>query len=111
MLLTLQQTLLQNTVHPIPELHAFKVQAEQLKAHTGKDLTYDQCYSLLLSAAQHHDHQNFSSLGMLPKQHIYEHFLDDNAYNDGEQKSDDADFDIDYPADTVDVNNTKVCFS
>ena len=31
--LMLQQTLLQNAVHPIPELCAIKVQAEQLKAH------------------------------------------------------------------------------
>ena len=41
-LVTLQQTLMQNVVHHILELCAIKVQAKKLKAHTGKNLNFNQ---------------------------------------------------------------------
>ena len=53
----LQCTLLQNAVHPIMELKQVKLQADQFKIHTDKDMNYDKYCSLLLSAAQQYDAQ------------------------------------------------------
>ena len=49
--------MLQNAVHPIMELRQAKIQAAQFRTHTGKDLSYDEYCSLLLSAAQQYDAQ------------------------------------------------------
>ena len=49
--------MLQNAVHPIMELRQVKIQAAQFKTHMGKDLSYDEYCSLLLSAAQQYNAQ------------------------------------------------------
>ena len=71
----LQCTLLQNAVHPIMELRQVKLQAAQFKTHTGKDLSYDEYCSLLLSAAQQYDTQIGHSSNKIVKRRIYEHDL------------------------------------
>ena len=38
----LQCTLLQNAVHPIMELRQVKLQPDQFKTHSGKDLNYEE---------------------------------------------------------------------
>ena len=50
--------LLQNAVHPIMELRQVKLQAEQFKTQSRKELTYEEYCSLLLSAAQQYDMQH-----------------------------------------------------
>ena len=52
---TFLMAMLQNAVNPIEELRIVKTQAEQMGVRDGKHLTYEQCVSLLLSAAQAHD--------------------------------------------------------
>jgi hypothetical protein len=101
--LTLQHTLLQNAVHSIPELRAIKVQAEQLKAHTGKDLTYDQYCSLLLSASQQHDRQNLNPSNKQAWRRIYAHQLDTDNYEDKEEYFSHLDYNIDHSIDTMEV--------
>ena len=99
--LTLQHTLLQNAVHSIPELCAIKVQAEQLKTHTGKALTYDQYCSLLLSAAQQHDRQHLKVPSKQAQHHIYEHSIDE-TYEDRE-----INFNIDHPIEHLEAYGTN----
>jgi len=43
----LQCTLLQNAVHPIMELRQVKLQSDQFRTHSGKDLSYEEYCSLL----------------------------------------------------------------
>src|SRR5687767_10007925 len=66
-------TLLQNAVHPIAELRQIKVQLAQLKAFTGRDLSYDQYCTLLLSAAQQYDQQNAVRGDKVVKRRICQH--------------------------------------
>ena len=63
------RTLLENAVHPVTELRAVKIQADQQKVHSNKDLTYEEYCALLLSAAQQHD-QKLSKVPMLSLIHI-----------------------------------------
>ena len=50
-----KRTLLENAVHPFPPLRQVKTDSAQHVARTGNALTYDQYFSLLLSAANNHD--------------------------------------------------------
>ena len=47
-------TMLENFADPIPTLKAVKTQYEQLKIHTGTDLTYRQYSELLISVDKNH---------------------------------------------------------
>ena len=69
----LQCTMLQNAVHPIMELRQVKLNAAQLKTFTGKDLTYDEYCSLLLSAAQQYDNQMRNTGHKIAKRRVYQH--------------------------------------
>ena len=51
------------------------MQAAQFKTQTGKDLSYDEYCSLLVSAAQQYDLQNAGKTGNVAKQWIYAHDL------------------------------------
>jgi len=51
----LKQTMLENAVSLIDDLHQVKSQADQIKAHTQKGLTYVQYSNLLRSAATTYD--------------------------------------------------------
>ena len=93
----LQCTLLQNAVHPIMELRQVKLQASQFKTHTGKDLSYDEYCSLLLSAAQQYDAQHSHNTQKMVKRRVFEHdFYPDEDYNTG----------IDYPNNTYDIDQS-----
>lgn len=100
------RTLLENAVHPVTELRAVKVQADQQKVHTNKDLTYEEFCALLLSAAQQHDQKLSKAPMKAPKRHIYTHDMLDNGYVDGESYGEDPMYDIDCPVDTIEVNAT-----
>jgi len=47
--------MLQNGVHPVMDLQNVKNQADQIKNQNGTELTYDQYFNLLLSAASAYD--------------------------------------------------------
>src|SRR5687767_2079117 len=99
-------TLLQNAVHPIAELRQIKVQSAQLKAFTGRDLSYDQYCTLLLSAAQQYDQQNALKGDKVVKRRIYQH----DTYSDHVPVDDfqDADvYDIDRPLDLMQAYATN----
>ncbi|HEY9711418.1 MAG TPA: hypothetical protein V6D48_24640 [Oculatellaceae cyanobacterium] len=101
-----QRAMLENAVHPITELRQVKLQADQFKTQSGKQLTYEEYCSLLLSAAQQYDMQRGSRPDKLAKCRIYEHNFDytnsaEDAYEDAEQ------YDIDLSVDTILVNVNK----
>ena len=100
-------TMLENAVHPINELRAVKIQADQQKVHTKQDLTYEEYCALLLSAAQQHDQKLTRASAKAPKRHIYAHDVIDDAYEDGESFVDTSTYDIDCPVDTIEVNATN----
>lgn len=47
-----KRAMLENAVHPMAELRAVKIQAQQLTVHNGKVLSYEQYCDLVMSAAQ-----------------------------------------------------------
>ena len=73
---SMQRTMLQNAVEGIPELNAVRIQADHQKVHDGKELSYDQYCSLLLSAAQTYDKKFFKKHPPKSKRHVYEHEFD-----------------------------------
>ena len=100
------KTLLQSAVHPIAELRQVKLQAEQFKTHTGKDLSYQEYTSLLLSAAQQYDEKDATKGNKFAKRCIYEHnIFPDAEFEDAVQVS--IPNDIDWPFDLIEVNATK----
>lgn len=52
-----KRSTLENAVYPISELRAVKTQAQQNAVYSGQQLTFDQYYDLLTSAAQAYDRQ------------------------------------------------------
>ena len=100
----LQRTMLENAVHPIAELRAVKAQADQLKTHTGKGLSYEEYCSLLLSAAQQYDKQFFTPAARPPRRQVYEYqtmgSIDSDVFYDGES------FDIDSHIDVIEAYAT-----
>ena len=64
------------------ELKQVKLQAAKFKTHTGKDLSYDEYCSLLLSAAQQFDTQIGSNGPNMVKRRVYKHKISDFAYHD-----------------------------
>jgi len=81
----MQRNLLENAVFPIKELCQVKSESDQHKVQTGKDFTYDQYVSLLLSAASTYDAQfqnkRPGSFGS-NKRSVYAHEFDDVADDD-----------------------------
>ena len=106
---TLKRTMLQNAVQPFPELRAVKTQADQFRAQNGDELTYDQCCSLLTSAAQAADKQRKLSSAN-PRRTVYEHevFPDDDEFVDAESY-DAADYNIDSSVDMLEINCCGPC--
>jgi hypothetical protein len=98
-----KRSMLENAVHPQPELRAVKNQANQHKTQTGLDLTYKQYSNILLSAASQFDAQFTakSTAARLSAKHcsIYEH--DITADVDG-----DTFFDIDSDLETIQAFNS-----
>lgn len=54
---SLKRIMLENAVYKVPELRSVKIAADQHKAQSGTELTYEQYSGLLCSAAQQHDAQ------------------------------------------------------
>jgi hypothetical protein len=88
--------MLQNTVHPLPELRQVKLTADQNKV-AGVDLTYDNYFKLLYSAAINYDEQ--FSLKKSARRSVLLHDV---------METDDIDpsYDIDTEIDTVLANVT-----
>ena len=100
--------MLENAVHPIPELRLIKTQAKQLETSTGKAISFDGYFDLLASAAQQYDTQLALTPAHAPRRRIYaaEHFepaYDDNfgIGDDIAPPHDDISFDIDAPVTTL----------
>ena len=102
----LQCTMLQNAVHPIMELRQVKLNAQQLKTFTGKDLSYDEYCSLLLSAAQQYDNQ-MKGGNKIAKRRVYEHDIYQHHMDDQDNWYD-ASFDIDLPLADLQINATNI---
>ena len=50
-----KRMMLENVVSSVRNLRTIKDQSDQHFSHSGRDLTYEQCSNLLLSAANNHD--------------------------------------------------------
>ena len=81
------------------------MQAAQFKIQTGKDLSYDEYCSLLVSAAQQYDLQNAGKTGHVAKRTIYAHDL--FADHDSDPHYDTSNYDIDQPLDLIQVHATN----
>ena len=102
-----KKVMLQNAVHPIPELRAVKVQADQLRTHNGVDVDYEQYVSLLCSAAHNYDGSSRSKgSGETRRRTIYEHELHD-LMDDATIEPVDGAYDIDIGVDTIQANFTS----
>jgi hypothetical protein len=101
-----KKVMLQNAVHPITELRAVKVQADQHRTQTGDDLDYDQYVTLLTSAANNYDAQFRSkSKTSVQRRTVYSHeLLEDDE--DPIEPIDGA-YDIDIGVDTIQANFTS----
>lgn len=103
----LQCTLLQNVVHSIIELRQVKLQAGQFKTHTGKDLSYNEYCTFLLSAAQQYDTQIGHSGHKIIKRKIFEHDLYLQHHDSDEQDNQyDESIDIDIPIADMQIHTT-----
>jgi hypothetical protein len=88
--------MLQNAVHPVPELRQVKVQADQMTTQTGNKLTYPEYVSLLYSAAAQYDSQFGAtpSAKLAAKRQVYSHQLDYDV----------NDYDVDTPVSVIQAN-------
>ena len=89
------------------ELRRVKLQANQFKIHSGKDLNYEEYCSLLLSAAQHYDAQSGSDGLKMVKRWVYKHEFLDFDRPDIPDISDDY-HNIDLPVASLQINATKI---
>ena len=64
------------------ELRQNKLKVNQFKTHTGKDLSYEEYSSFLLSAAQHYDAHIGSNGPKMVKRRVYEHTFSDFDHPD-----------------------------
>ena len=101
----LKQTILKNAVNDVAELRQVKANAQQLAIHNGQQLTYQQYYDLLISAAQAFDKKN--PQGPSVRRQIYSHDVQyddsydyDNSYDDHGHEQ----YDIDCPISTISAN-------
>ena len=80
---TLMHTMLKTAVYGIEELRAVQNTADQLKVFTGHGQTYEEYYTLLISAAtsydDHHKTKSFLSCRNTNNRKVYEH---DISYSD-----------------------------
>jgi hypothetical protein len=97
-----KKNMLQNAVRNVSELAIVKDTAAQLKAHDGREQTYDSYSGLLLSAAATYD-SNFApktfSGSHPPRRAVYSH---DNTESNGD--NDDPVYDIDCTLDALQAN-------
>src|SRR5687768_15844996 len=105
-MLTFNAHFFKNAVHPITELRAVKLQAEQFRTRLGKVLSYKEYCSLLLSAAQQYDMQQGFKPEKAMKRRIYEHDFSSDPMEDAFYVT--GTYDIDQPIDTVQVNATNL---
>ena len=89
------------------ELRQVKLQADQLKTHSGKDLTYDEYCSLLLSVAQQYDCHHSNSRQKVAKRRIYEHGYYSQNDTDYPEKEYEGSYDIDLSIADLEIYSTK----
>ena len=85
-------------------------QVEQHRTHTGHELTYDQYWSLLLSAAAAYDEGfEFKHYNTRPTRSIYQHDLEEVVpnYEDSTDSNESDSFDIDMPVEVIQVFSTN----
>ena len=99
----------------LPSLRAVKDQADQLRAHNGEDLKYEQYSDLLLSAATNYDNQfTIKSAKTSRRTHNTELTMDHPYFHDNlgcdaaHEAAEDVDYDIDAPTSTLLANLNKV---
>ena len=98
-----QLVMLQNAIHPVPELRAVKERAESERVLNGTIMTFAQYSTLLQSACQQYDsarRTNTRSRRPAVTRHVYMHEFDDFNNND-DNGQDDLSFDIDTPVDVI----------
>ena len=76
----LKKTLLQNAVKSNSELRTVKDQADQILPQTGRELTCDQCSTLILSASANYD-QQFNSMSTKTSRRVYHTEIGDNNFD------------------------------
>jgi hypothetical protein len=107
---TLKRVMLQNAVHPIEELRAVKIQADQHKTQSGVELTYEQYVRLLTSAASNYNGQFVPkarhAAPTLTRRTVYTHDITDK-YDDSAIEAIDGEYDIDIGIDTIQANSTN----
>ena len=96
---TLQRTMLENAVHPLQELRAVKLQAEQHKTQTGKSLSLLEYSQLLQSAAVTYDAQ-FNKDKNTRRSVLFHDFLPNE---DCSTEDNALQFDIDSPVEALQV--------
>jgi hypothetical protein len=96
-----KRVMLANAVAPITELLQVKNNADLDQTKTGKALTYDEYFNLLLSAATAYDIQFANK----PKRNVFMHNFSD--YGDDFSPDYDVAYDIDAPVSTLLANRTE----
>jgi hypothetical protein len=100
-----KRIMLENAVAPIAELRQVKINDDLEKTKNGRNLTYEEYLSLLLSAATNYDIQFASKK---PKRQVFTHSFHD--HNDDDSYDDDpACYDIDAPVSLILANSTEQC--
>ena len=96
-----KKSLLESAVQPVKALRAIKDQADQLKIHNKKSLSYDE-YSDLVEAAAANFDTKFKSNTRRTSRTVYQQEIFDNNDTDS-----DTEYDIDLPISTIQANFTK----
>ena len=97
-----QLTMLQNAVHPIPELRMVKTTADQLRTQLGQPVTLESYASLLESACAQYDDQFTNPARKPTKRAIYMHDIQEEY--DGDDLNDEQGYDIDSDSHTILAN-------
>ena len=77
--------MLENYVHPVKALRSVKDQADQLKIHNGREISYEQYSDLTIAAATNYDSQ-FKINTKKGSRTVYEHEVCEST--DDENNSD-----------------------
>ena len=96
-----KRVMLENAVAPIAELRQVKNNADLEQTKTGKALTYDEYFNLLLSAATAYDIQ----FAKKPKRNVFMHNFGD--YSDDYIPDHDVAYDIDAPVSSLLAHTTE----
>ena len=96
-----KKSLLESAVQPVKALRSIKDQADQLKIHNKKSLSYDE-YSALVEAAAANFDTKFKTTNKRPSRTVYQQ----EVFEDNDTDSD-TEYDIDLPISSIQANFTK----